>query len=352
MGTLRRAIDAYLERRQIERPDRELAPDDVWAHMRRHGDFPLAYSAVSEPYLKTFGDRRGFIAYAQKMGYAFALGDPYCAREDAEGLLADFVEAFRRPVFVAVSAPTAAILDRLGYRLTPFGHDSVIDLASHSFAGGEGKRIRYSTSWMKTNGLHVEERRIEDFPTERIVSLSQKWRRSRVVSRREIRFLNRTFEPFTAPDVRRFFAVDGEGNAVAFISFDPLYRDGRIVGYLASNKRRDPDGTPYLDLGIMRHAIDAFKAEGIETVWLGLSPLAPMETGADKARFRADPLLARFFCWAYRSSWVNRRIFSLEGIASYKGRFRGRAVPAWLATPPRSGRLLPMIALLRLIKLI
>ena len=67
----------------------------------------------------------------------------------------------------AVRRLVQRVLTRRGYRVNYFGYDTAIDLPGHSFAGGEGKRIRYSTSWLKTNNMRVEERPIEDFPLDK-----------------------------------------------------------------------------------------------------------------------------------------------------------------------------------------
>lgn len=347
MAFLRRAIDGYLDRRLAEAGAFALACDERWPHLRRHGGSPLAYAAVSDPAVLAFGDHRGFIAYGQKMGETFVLGDPVAAAEDVPSLIDDFIARMRRPVFVAVGDQTAALLAPRGYRVNLFGHDSVIDLPSHSFAGKDGKRIRYGTSWLKTNGMRVEERCVADFPAGELEAMSEDWRRSRVRTKREIGFLNRPLRIRPEADVRRFFALDGEDRPQGFISFDPVYRADRVIGYLASSKRRYALGSTYLDLAIMRHAIDAFKAEGREALWLGLSPLAPM----GPSPYRDDPLLRRFFAFCFGSALVNRKLFNVQGIAEYKQRFRGRKVAAYVACPP-GFNLVRMLALFRLIRLI
>ena len=348
MGFLRDAIDTFLESRTIAPGGREVTAEERWRHLRAYGDTSLAFSAVSEPYLLSFGDSRGFIPYARRMGYSFALGDPIAAPADRAGLIDDFIAAFRRPGFVAVGQDTASLLASRGYRVNHFGYDTAIRLHGHSFAGREGKNIRYATSWLKANGMTVEERRGEDFAPGTLKRISLRWRETRVANKRQIRFLNRVFSESEAPGVRRFFALTPAGEPLAFISFDPIHRGGRVIGYLASNKRRDPEASGYVDLGIMRHAIDVFKTEGLDVALLGLSPLAGLERGP----FRGDPLVRRLFRVAYDSPWVNSRIFNMQGIAAYKKRFRGEELPNYLALPPGRGRFLMLIALLRLIRLI
>jgi lysylphosphatidylglycerol synthetase-like protein (DUF2156 family) len=167
------------------------------------------------------------------------------------------------------------------------------------------------------------------------------------VNFREVGFLNRRLQIRSEPDVRTFFAVDAADAPVGFIVFDPVFRDGRTVGYLASSKRRDAERAAYLDLGIMRHAIDVFREEGREAVWLGLSPAAGLHRGP----FRDSAMLHKVMAAGYASPRVNRRIFNFAGIAAYKKRFRGRETPAYVASPPGS-QFMRLIALLRIVRLI
>ncbi len=343
---MRRTIDRILDRRLPEAAEWQLPEELVLAHFRRHGDFALAYQCAADPALSRFGDRRGFIAYARKMGYAFALGDPLVDEDAVEPLLDDFVRVMRGPTFVGIGQNTAERLAARGFLVTHLGHDTILDLAGHSFAGGANKPIRYASSWIASNGMRVMERCFEEFPQQAIRQLSRSWRESRV-NFREVGFLNRRLQTRSEPDVRTFFAVDAADAPVGFIVFDPVFRDGRTVGYLASSKRRDPERAAYLDLGIMRHAIDVFREEGREAVWLGLSPAAGLHRGP----FRDSALLHKAMAAGYASPRINRRIFNFAGIAAYKRRFRGRETPTYVASPPGS-EFMRLVALLRIVRLI
>jgi lysylphosphatidylglycerol synthetase-like protein (DUF2156 family) len=344
---LRRIIDSILERRLPEATEWQVTADQRREHLLRHGDFALAYECAMEPGLSSFGDRRGFIAYERKMGHTFALGDPVADPATVDSLIHDFAGHLRGPTFVAIGQATAERLAARGFHVTHFGHDTVIDLAGHTFAGGAGKPIRYASSWIATNGMTVAEARFEDFTQDSIRHLSRSWRQSRVNFRREVGFLNRRLQARSEEGVRTFFATDAAGVPVGFVVFDPVYRDGRILGYLASGKRRDPERSAYLDMGVMRHAIDVFKAEGREAVWLGLSPIADLHRGP----FRDSALLHKVMAGGYRSAYVNNRIFNFAGIAAYKRRFRGREIPLYIASPPGSD-FTRLVALLRVVRLI
>lgn len=347
MSGLRQAVDTIFERRLREAPDREIEPAARWWHVRRHGSFALAYGAAVEPYLKSFGDERGFIAYGQKMGYIFALGDPLAAPQHHEGLIDDFIAAFGKPAFVQTSQATARLLAARGYRINQMGIETELDLSTYSFAGKHGESIRYASNWLRNNGYSIRECAPGELPSEEIAALSRRWRRTRRVGKREVHFLNRPFWLEPTADLRRFFLFDPQGKAVAFVSFDPLYRDDAVIGYVSSNKRREPDAPSYAELGITRHAVETFQKDGLEVVQLGLSPFAYIEKGP----MRDDALLRRFMQHAFRSRLVNRKIYNLEGLAAFKRRFRGRELPVYFATPGTSN-FVRLIALLRLCRVI
>lgn len=348
MSSFFRTADTWFDRRAVCIPERQISTELRWQHLRNFGDFPLAYAATIEQYISTFGDERGAVAYAQKMGVTFALGDPLVGAVNARTLISEFVDAFGDPVFVACQHRTAELLASRGYSINRFGHDTAIDLPGHSFAGGAYKRIRYASNLLKSKGITVTEQPGDAFSGQEIKKMSARWRETRVASR-EVRFLNRAFSVKPGPEVRRFYAISDQGVVLGFISFDPIYTDQKIVAYLASQKRRVPEDSAYLDLAIMRHAIDIFKEEGIETVYMGLSPMADIDqSGFDMELHWLRKALRN----SYESDWINRRFFNSKGLAEYKNRFRGRLVPLYIGLPPKGSNLFKVFALLRLIQVL
>lgn len=342
-AVLRRTFDAVMDRRL-----RGLAPADLPLEIRldafrRFGDHSLAYSATVQKGLLHWGDGQGFIAYGQMMGQALALGDPVASPGAREGLVASFIKAAGAPSFAEISEPTAAILARHGYRVMRMGVDTVLDLASYDFSGGRKETVRYSERWLLKNGYSIGE--TWQFPelAPAIKSLAKDWRKGRIVHRREMGFLNRPFPREDEPLSRRFVLVGPDGTPVSVLYFDPLCRDGRVIGYLTAFKRRVTNATSHAEIGLTKHAVDRFKREGVEKVMLGLSPLLDVEPSgfAESARFRA--LMQRF----YASPAVNRRIFNLQGHAAFKRRFHGREEPRYFAWK-KGLPLLPFTALLRL----
>lgn len=343
MRAVRRRFDAMMDRRAAAIPRAALTLDQRLELVRRHGDFSLAYSTAVQDGLDRFGDEGGYLAFGTKMGSVIALGDPVAPKARHAALLADFIAAAGRPCFAEIGPKTAAILAGLGYRIAHMGVDTVLDLATYDFSGKRKETVRYSERWLEKHGYRmVEEHELEDAAAA-VEELSRRWRASRIVRRREMAFLNRPFPTAPDPAQRRFLLVDPQGDVVSLLYFDPIHRDGAIVGYLTAFKRKLPDATNHAEIGLTKRAVDTFGREGREMVTLGLSPLAGAAPSGhpESAAFR----------WAmgrlYESSLVNGRIFNLKGHAALKRRFHGREEPRYFAW----GRGSPFVHFLSLLRL-
>lgn len=303
---------------------------------------------VTETYLSTFGNASGAIAYAQKLGYTFVLGDPVCAEDAKIPLVQDFLNVFETPVFVATRKGTARLLSDLGYSVNEFGYDTILDLPEYDFSGKKFKRLRYGKSWFAAQDGRITEHIDDSVSSDQIDRISALWRQTRVTPR-EVLFLNRQFSSQAERGVRRFFALDRNDNLIGFISCDPVYSDDRVVGYLASQKRRIRTDTTYLDLAIMHYAIETLRSEGVQRIHLGISPIADVQASGFPKEISWLRHASRA---AYRSDWINSKIFNSKGLAEYKGRFRGRKVTQYICFPPNSfslPRVLSMLILLQVV---
>lgn len=339
---------ARREKAAVKAPEREVSPAQKWQHVHRFGETPLAFPALTETDLHTFGDERGMITYGRKMGVVFALSDPLANASDSAELMDEFIETFGDPVFVACTERGAKLAESRGYLVNVLGHDTDIDLPSHSFAGGAQKRIRYAQSWLERLGAHITEAPDVEFGKENLLSVSEAWHETRVANR-EVAFLNRALSLDDKPLVRRFYAISSTGDVLGFSGFDPVFRDGNVVGYLASTKRRVPENTAYLDLAIMAHAIRTFKEEGLEKLYLGISPLADTSPSGFAKESR---LLRQAFRLAFKSDFVNRRFFNFRGLAEYKGRFKGEQTPLYICLPNHGSNILRLLGFLILTKIV
>ncbi|MBX5159067.1 DUF2156 domain-containing protein [Rhizobium sp. NZLR8] len=344
MPNIRRLFDEIMDRRLTAIPNTSVSADKRLELCRKHGDFAVAYSTAVQRDLKHFGDEQGYLAYATKMGHTFVLGDPVACKQDRERYIRDFVSAAANPCFVQIGRETATVLAELGYRVNHMGVDTHLSFDTHSFAGKKNETVRYSERWLIKQGYAIIERDGTRTQADQIKAVSDNWRAGRIVSRREMRFLNRPFFPELSPHMRRFVILDPKGAPIALLDFDPIFEGGVVEGYTAAFKRKLAGTTPHAEVGLTKFAADRFREEGHARVTLGLSPLAAIaESGFSESRFwRA------LFERAFRSDRVNTHIFNLRGQAAFKRRFHGEEVPTYIAFKRRTP--MEMVALLRLLK--
>ncbi len=340
---LRRGIDRALDCRLADLRSADLPLEARMKAFERFGDHSLAFSATTQKGLDYWGDEQGFIAYGRMMGQVVALGDPVSAPSGRADLLRNFIQEAGAPSFAEVSPDVAACLADLGYRAMRMGVDTVLDLAAYDFSGRRKETVRYSERWLNKNGFRIGE--TAEFPElgGEVAQLSRDWRRRRIVKRREMAFLNRPFPREEEALTRRFVLLSPEGRPVSLLFFDPLCRDGAVIGYVTAFKRRAANVTSHAEIGLTKHAVDRFRAEGRGKVTLGLSPLLDVAPSGypESALFRA--LAQRF----YSSRFINRRIFNMQGHAAFKRRFHGREEPRYFAWK-KGSPLPPFLALLRL----
>ncbi|HMP80215.1 MAG TPA: phosphatidylglycerol lysyltransferase domain-containing protein [Pirellulaceae bacterium] len=298
--------------------------------LRQYGNFTLAFSIAVQRHLEYFGDASGVIAFRRRRGLIFALGDPLCAPQNRHALLARFIKKYRRPSFVQITRSTAESLQALGFWVNEIGVDTRLNLSTYDFKGKDKEWLRYADNWTARRGFRVEEFSLVEREAE-VAALSEEWRASRLIKRKEVRFLNRPIVMLDEPDVRRFGCFAPDGRLEAFVSFDPLFDSGSVIGFTSCIKRRHPDSNRYAEHVIMKKAIEQFQREGVSWVTLGLSPLANIED----REFRANRWLSGWLRYYYRAGWINRKYYHLIGHADYKRRFQGDEEKVYYASPVR-----------------
>lgn len=298
------------------------------ALVREHGDFSLAYTTAVQSGLKYFGDHRGYIAYDDRLGYTFVLGDPVAAPRNRERLIRQFLSERRRVAFCQISLATAQIVQRCKYYVNEMGIESILSLPKYDFRGQEKKWLRTAEAWTSRRGFTTREEATDCVGVKQIESVSLAWRATRPIKRKEVRFLNRPFVTSEEPGTRRFYHFDVAQRMLAFVFFDPIFRESRLIGYVACSKRRHPDASVYAEQAIMKHALEVFRDEGCEELRLGLSPFAWIED----REFRSSWFVRKAFRYAFASKLVNRLFYNVQGHSEYKRRYRGREEKVYFAT--------------------
>lgn len=296
--------------------------------VRQFGTFTQAYSTAVQEGLEHFWHGDCYLAYRQKWGVTCVLADPVGDASLHKPLLQKFVGRFRKPCFWQIGRSTATILQECGLWINEMGCDTRLDLGAYDFKGKKKERLRHATNWLAKHDFTVVEGTYADnIDIKKIRQLSETWQSSRRTTK-SVHFFNRPLIFEDEPDVRKFFLLSPDGEPVAFVSFDPIYRDGEVIGYSPAIKRRLSDAPLRAEEGLMKIAIEQFQSEGRELVMLGLSPLA----GIKDEEFRANPL--QHFGWsrALEAWWINRFFYNLAGHADFKRRFGGTEEQTYYAS--------------------
>lgn len=324
-----------------------ISEDDRRALLEAHGNFALAYSVTFQPDLERFGDSAAFLAYRMVGRTAYVLADPLAPPERHAELLDAFIEEKRDVTFWQVSRATAELLDARGFFVNELGLESFIDLASYSFDGPQRRSFRTAANRFARSGQSVAEPPLAALDPVRLKTISESWRHTRTTKRRELRFLVRPVVLTDEAGVRKFFILDPAGEPVAFASFDPLYENGCVVGYLSATRRWLPEADPLSAYLLVRHAIETFRAEGVKRMHFGLMPFHRIE---DK-EFTKDWLTRRAFRFIYTNPVANRFVYPAPTLARHKESYGGtfRQTYCALNTPPSLPRLIKLLRACRVI---
>ncbi len=251
----------------------------------KYGDFTMAYSVVVDETISLFESRHGILGYADTGKMRLFVGDPMCVVNDIDGLVEAFLKhsAGSRIVGLQCSRATGEAFHRRGYNASLMGVETILDVPTFDLKGKYKAKVRKWINTARNAGLEVREGTI-DGNQKVIREISEEWLGIKKAG--ELNVLLRPLPDQDTPHARIFFAADNVMQG--YVVFDPLFRDGRIVGYYADIcrfRRSAPNGA--FDL-IINTALDVFRAEGVEQLSFGLSPLAEVRPCAtDNAVVRA-----------------------------------------------------------------
>jgi len=282
----------------------------------------------------------GYIAYASYLRMKVVLSDPICHPQHAEAMLDAFVRRFPNALFAQVTKSVVDILHRKhGYYGTQLGSEAKIPLSDWNLRGRKKQIIRTGVNQAKAQGVAIREGPFD----ERAREVSESWIKTRKCKSNEIRFLVRPMLMDYQEGTRHFYAYQDDG-IVGFIFFDPIYRHGKVVAYVPNISRSCTSFKQGLWYPIMVHAMDVFKAEGIEYVDLGLTPLKL----ADELEHQESKLLRLVQKQIY--TWGNS-LYNFKGLEFAKSRFQGHVMKTYCCHRRRLPGL-SILAMFRLTRLI
>ncbi|GAA0409743.1 hypothetical protein GCM10009133_17800 [Cocleimonas flava] len=303
-------------------------------YLEKYGSHCMAYTSL-EPCMKYFVmEDIGYIAYIDFKHWFWSrkerkivLSNPVCHPDNYRKMLDAFLYKFSDVIFVQASRSFAEVLDEAGYQTNIFGIETEIPISDFSLAGKQRAKLRQWQNKCKREGVSVFEKNISDMSDteeqQAISQISESWLNNKGGS--EYSFLVRPLRTETEKDVRYFWAYQND-KLIAFATFDPIYRDGKVVAYY-HNIDRIADNVPHgTSATIILAAIEVFKDEGVEVVNLGMSPLF-LQRGLSQ-ELNYNKLTRKAFWYAFEKL---NYIYPFQGNASHKKKFNGKANPVYIS---------------------
>lgn len=310
---------------------------DIESFLYQYGTGSMAFSSL-QPELKYFIDKKlGYMAFLHLKDFIWApkgfnviLGDPICKEEDFDELLDNYLAVVSKEntAFVHLSEVIAAKLSKRGIKVNQMGVEHMIDLPTFDVAlpGSRFTHVRRWRNKAKKEGIEVRELPFESINPAQFQAVNDNW-----ISRKggsEYIGLTRPLRVEDKKDVRYFWAFKDE-RLVGFAFFDPMYRDGKVYGYIHNIARLDdtcPNGTNDL---IILTALEKMKSEGHEVLSLGLSPLA----GIEDEILPCHGVISRILKFMFKHCEF---IYPFQGNFFHKEKYRSRKEQAYLAILPDS----------------
>jgi lysylphosphatidylglycerol synthetase-like protein (DUF2156 family) len=340
-------------------------------YLKQYGGGCMAYSTLAEGVEAFVAPGLGYVAYARQRLFGervFVLADPIAPPERWGEILDLFLARYASAVFVQISERAATLLRERNRVVNELGTETDIDVQAFTLSWVKRKSVTYMCSVARRAQPVLREIPAAKAPRARLQAISDEWIGTRVATRREMAFMTRPAVFEDEPGVRKLYAfVDDELIGYAF--FSPMYANGAVVGYhfdihrqiaedpaarkgkeaeastggtripelLAKGIRGSPRGLSYW---ILVEAMKMFKAEGVRTLSLGLSPFHDVNDTAVG--------FSPFTRWLFRASYTKLGwIYNSTGNADFKQRWKGTTRKVYVALESRYP-VLDLIAVYRL----
>ncbi|MFE9775062.1 DUF2156 domain-containing protein [Streptomyces sp. NPDC005931] len=240
---------------------------------------PSAFLALnSGNSIFTMPGEDGIVVYRRTGRYAVQFGGPFAAEDAYEPLLDGFRrhvrEEGRTLVGIQLQRADAERYARRGFTVNQVGASWAVSLPEFTLRGTRFMQLRNKISRARRNGLVVQEVPAEGWQ-QAIAAIDEAWLGSKGGAR-PLEFLVGQIGG-EVQGHRRLFSGTIDGKPVAYISYSPVYGDR--AGWMHDLSRRIPDDSPGLMEAINAHAIEVFRAEGVEWLHFGFTPFTGLDAG-------------------------------------------------------------------------
>ena len=254
-----------------------------WHYLEQFGRHAIAFSTLQSGMQYIDVPNVGYVAF-KNVGTigstSFILGDPLCSKENLSIILDHIQDQLRDPIFIQVSKATAAALVRRGFYVNQLGIETTLNLAAWDLRGSKKQNLRTPLNRMKRQGVCIKEVDRTALNQAVVQRVSDEWLQTKMGGTREICFLSAPLATLNHDGVRTFVA-EHSGDVLAIAYFTPTFESGRVTGYYSDIVRTAAAAPPKLAYVVKTVAALQFKAEGFETLSLGLSPAFCIEDKED-----------------------------------------------------------------------
>lgn len=304
----------------------------VRPYLLAHGGHCLSHSTLQKGmdfffmedvgYLSFFIARHPILARTPRR---IVISNPVAAPGDHERLARAFLEQEKNPIFVQITRPTGELLGSLGLQVNQMGVETDLPIP-FPLSGNKRGKLRQWRNKALREGVEVFEAPMSAMDLAEVRALSDDWIKRKGGS--EIGTLSRPLLFEDEPGVRYFWSRH-EGRLAGLAVFDPMYRDGRPYAYYHNMDRLRADAPHGTSPLTVLTALEKFQSEGMETLALGLSPLADIADDLNANRFMAAilPFFKRF-----------EHLYPFAGNESHKRKFDGVRSKVYAASPKNNIR--------------
>ena len=277
-------------------------------------------------------ERTAFIMYGVQGRTWVALGDPVGPREEAQGLIREFLERCDdfdgEPVFYEVSKDRLHLYADFGFAFAKLGEEARVSLATFSLVGSANKEYRTALRRLEKEGGTFRVVVREDVPAilDALEEVSNQWMKAKATAEKgfSLGFFDREY-------VSRFPAavIEVEGRIEAFCTLWP--GAGNVELSVDLMRFRDTAPKNVME-ALFLHVMLWGQANGYKWFSLGMAPLSGLDT---------SPVAS---LWTKAGAFVYRQgesFYNFQGLRAYKEKFQPSWEPRYLTYP--GGLALPRI---------
>lgn len=297
--------------------------DEVKAMLHEWGGGTLSWMTTWEgnSYARTSS---GIVAYQRRAGVAIVLADPLGPAASRAESVTEFVHmaegAGLVPCFFSADEATRSVIPD-GWRSLIVADDTIVDLAGLEFTGKRWAAVRTSMNRAGREEMTFRMTRLSDEPwgvQQQLRAISDMWVGDKGLP--EMGFTLGTLHEAQDPEVRLALALSPEGDVDGFLSWLPVYGEGRVEGWtLDLMRRRDGGFGPVMEF-LIGSSARFFADEGARMLSLSGAPLThdyPPDAGmiADLSEKLADMI---------------EPVYGFRSLHRFKEKFHPRYEPLYL----------------------